>query len=943
MTTHDTDAVPSGAEQPAGDARATSRGASVAFPDVPGASRFVPAGPGWGRFWAAAADALAGWLRADGSGAAVAPVAIVVPGGTLVAPLQRALRSHLGRTGRAWAPPPIRPLAQWADELVPAVPVDALARTLGVMQAVDEAMPERLPSRAPADRLAFAGGLLAVLDAFAQAGAAGRLDDPACIARWVDAFGSPVAEPRLREDLAMLARLAQAVAPEGTDPVARDIERMRALAAAWARRGARVAWLAWQPPDRLDAVLLAELVRALPADRLLCVEPDWAAIGEGAPLLRAAWPERFEGPQRPLRERRQHWRLAPGGPRPLVLHTADREREAQLGAEWVHGRLQAAAAAGAPPPRLAIVALDRWLARRARALLERAGVLIDDREGWLLSTTVAASAAMGWLDAVGGDGYHDDLLGWLDSRFVRPPGHRELRAWIERQATRHRYLRGWAGLRGAAGDVAPDGVADLIALAAQQHREQPLRAHLERLEQAMRWAGAPRRLSADAAGRQLLGLLDALRRSAAAGHAAPVSFAEFRALLAMILERHRFYGAIDSPVEMLTPTDAAGRDFDAVLVLGAAQGVLPAPPPPLPLVNEPLRAMLGLPTAGTQAARQQRDLALLLSLAAESAITCRTDPADGTRPSPWVERLESIAGDAPLQARVDLPGGLRRLTARPGARPAVPLAVLPARLSVGGIERLVACPFRFLAQDGWGLREAPQAVDVPGVRERGELVHEILERFHVEAGERGIAVDDPQPGPARALLREVTDAVAARESAAGGGTLGEIAEWRATLEAYLVWAREDAAAGWRWQAGERDGGVQIRWSDAHGPRGLRIEGRLDRLDAGPQGLRVVDYKLGSPERLRRIADAPGRAAQLALYAWIASAEGPVAASGYLSLRRNRVEWIPLAQPAHEVLEDWAQALPRHLARIDRGEPLAAWGSECGYCASRGLCRKGHWS
>ena len=36
-------------------------------------------------------------------------------------------------------------------------------------------------------------------------------------------------------------------------------------------------------------------------------------------------------------------------------------------------------------------------------------------------------------------------------------------------------------------------------------------------------------------------------------------------------------------------------------------------------------------------------------------------------------------------------------------------------------------------------------------------------------------------------------------------------------------------------------------------------------------------------------------------------------------------------------------LPAYLARIDGGEPLSASGAECGHCASRGLCRKGHWS
>jgi ATP-dependent helicase/nuclease subunit B len=481
-------------------------------------------------------------------------------------------------------------------------------------------------------------------------------------------------------------------------------------------------------------------------------------------------------------------------------------------------------------------------------------------------------------------------------------------------------------------------------MAERQSRSQPLRAHLDALEQAMRWAGAMRRLAGDAAGRQLLTLLDALRRAADGdGHARPLPFAEFRALVAMVLERRRFYGAIDSPVQMLTPADAAGRDFEAVLVLGAAASALPAPPPPLPLVNEPLRAMLGLPTVSSAAARQQRDLALLLALPATTAITCRTDPADGTRPSAWIERLEAIVADRPLHERVLSAGHERMLSPTRAVRPAVPAGRLPSRLSVGGIERLVACPFRFVAQDAWRLREAPQAVDMPGVRERGELVHEILETFHRRAAHAGFALRPEAREAARALLAEVTDAVAAREGAIGAGTLGELAEWRSMLDDYVDWAIRDAGAGWHWVDGELDGVATVEWGEGDGRRTLRVEGRLDRLDEGADGLRIVDYKLGAPDRLRTLAGAPDRAAQLALYAWMASGRGDVVESGYLSLRRDKVAWFGLARPAGEVVAAWRERLPRYLARIDAGEPLPASGSDCDRCASRGLCRRGHWS
>jgi ATP-dependent helicase/nuclease subunit B len=270
---------------------------------------------------------------------------------------------------------------------------------------------------------------------------------------------------------------------------------------------------------------------------------------------------------------------------------------------------------------------------------------------------------------------------------------------------------------------------------------------------------------------------------------------------------------------------------------------------------------------------------------------------------------------------------------------------MPAKVAVGALERLVACPFRFVAQDGWRLREAPEAVDVPGVRERGELVHEVLERFHREASRRGLVPDAATRAEARALLVEVTDEIGARELASGGGSLGELAEWRATLDDYLAWAVSDAADGWRWLDGERPGAAVVAFATGEEAAGtLRIEGRLDRLDVGPDGtLRVVDYKLGAPARLKRITDAPERAAQLAMYAWIASDAGEVGASGYLSLRRGEVTWMPLSLPASDVLRAWRERLPEVLGRIAGGEAMHASGSECGHCASRGLCRKGHWS
>ena len=67
---------------------------------------------------------------------------------------------------------------------------------------------------------------------------------------------------------------------------------------------------------------------------------------------------------------------------------------------------------------IALVAQDRLVARRVRALLERAGVLVQDETGWTFSTLAVSTVLMRWLDALQSDFYYQDLLDLLKSPFI---------------------------------------------------------------------------------------------------------------------------------------------------------------------------------------------------------------------------------------------------------------------------------------------------------------------------------------------------------------------------------------------------------------------------------------------------------------------------------------------------------------------------------------------
>ena len=64
---------------------------------------------------------------------------------------------------------------------------------------------------------------------------------------------------------------------------------------------------------------------------------------------------------------------------------------------------------------VALVALDRVLVRRVRALLERAGVRIADETGWKMSTTRAGASVMSLLQAARPIASADAYLDWLKS------------------------------------------------------------------------------------------------------------------------------------------------------------------------------------------------------------------------------------------------------------------------------------------------------------------------------------------------------------------------------------------------------------------------------------------------------------------------------------------------------------------------------------------------
>lgn len=746
---------------------------------------------------------------------------------------------------------------------------------------------------------------------------------------------------------------------------------LKGWAAGWAARAGGTGLpraLAVLAPFGLPAWQRVLLDALAPACPVRVIEGDLAAVVSDA-WPQVAWPELVAtAPGRGIATMAARGDAARGsaGPALRILPSDSLEHEAESAAMQVIDWL------GAGASRIALVALDRLAARRVRALLERAQVLVADQSGWKLSTTSAAAAAMRLLDLVVADFRVRDLLDWLRSPFAwhGRPERLAAAALIDTLASRQAVIGGLASLErllsgggseaaGSEGGPAPGGdgwAAARAIVTALRQQAQALRAAAtpERLAQALSAAidalGMRAPLAADPIGADVIDEFERLR-ARLAGLRTALSLPEFRELLARHFENANATDpSIESPVVMTSLAGACLRPFDAVLLIGAGAEHLPQSAAAGTLMSGAVRRDLGLPTDADAHALQLRQLALLLATAPRSAATWRRVEGDEPRPlSAWLDRLCEIGRRAGWPELVEAPAPpARRVEPQVAERPA-PRAPgrLPARLSAGACQSLVDCPYQFYGRLVLGLRRRDPLEEVARKRDLGVALHAIVHRLHRAHGEADLArMSD------RDLESELMD-YADREIGHGLRQRPALVAYRQRLRelipGYVAWLRTRAGQGWRLDATESDFEQPF---ELDGGRRLALTGRIDRVEAGPDGtLQLIDLKVRTHTAVKADAGDPAEAIQLPFYAL---AVPQASAALYLSFERQpeplkrvakSVREFPVAPP----LRAWADALAGRmrsaLSRIDAGAPMAALGTEadCRYCEMRGLCRRAEWS
>jgi ATP-dependent helicase/nuclease subunit B len=879
---------------------------------------------------------------------------VVLPTFAHAQPLKAAMSAELGGT---FVPPQFFTLSGWLATLPPlpnVLPASERLMRLYAELRQHGWLKKLFTARRNIDLLPLAQTLLALSDELTQALLpalhADAASDPE--QRWQSALEqlSPDARKLLSDETQLVWSIWKSQL-DADDAIAVRFAQMQQVAASASQP---MTWISSVAPEPLEQAFLDAYAKH---QQVLTITLDWRAQAL-QPTYRQAWPEMVEALDAPAGE--VHADIAPGElapPAELALCPAGSvEDEAVQGAQTVIDWLQSG------KTNLAIVAQDRVVARRIRALLERAQIHVADETGWKLSTTRAASAIAAWFDVVTSRGETTALLDLLKSPFVLNEASNDLLhdaqdsvanksalvMKVELLLRRANVLGEWRSVINAlnAAPAEQKAVSLLAQQAALFSGRKNLRDWIATTASALDALGVTSALNADSAGQQILQLLQNIAppgndsgQAHEQHHAALFSFPEWRALVNLQLDDTSFISAInDRRVVMLPLNGARLRSFDAVLLVGADADHLPSQPQETLFFANTVRRELGLATRESRQRQQLRDVVELLAMNPQVVLSWQAHKDGEPNPvSPWIQRLQltmaRAAAPALQERRIAI--AVQRLQATPSFMPTPAAAQLtPSRLTASAYNSFIACPYQFFARRMLGLASLDELSDLPEKRDYGGWLHEILETYHETLR------DQPCPADQRESLlidisKKIFDDIIVKNPAA----LGYYSRWQKVIAAYVVWANEREAQGWRFVFGEQAYEKTMQLAD----RELTLHGRIDRIDENDAGERaVLDYKTNNLMALnKKLKDHEDH--QLAFYGLLS--DHPVAAAHYVALETTKDKVGDVSAPDYdEAQRALAAQITVNVQAIASGVGLPANGvaSVCQYCDVRGLCRKGAW-
>ncbi len=628
---------------------------------------------------------------------------------------------------------------------------------------------------------------------------------------------------------------------------------------------------------------------------------------------------------------------------------------------------------------IGIVTENRRLARRVRALLERADVPLQDLAGWALSTTRAGAVLERWLECVEEDFSHQPLLDLLKSPFIfsgLDPQQVKLAAYrLENDIVRHENIaRNLSAYKKTihsravklqwSSEISKTLVEILAALESASKLLKPLLKgshpashYIEALSASLDVLGMTELLKKDAAGIRIIEMLETLKHSANQ-HGLKFSWSDFRTWSGRSLENFVFTPEkTASPVTLMGLAQSRLQQFDALIIASAEHEHLPGKTNITPFFNNAVRLQLNLATTHEILTDRFHHFRRLLEASPKVLITANNEENGEEVPlSPWLEIIHRFYQQTYATSLEDTE--LKSLTAHPDtyvircnedslpdktiqAKSSLPKELVPKNYSPSSYQTLINCPYQFFASHGLNLSASEEVQEALSKSDYGERVHLCLEAFH--QGVEKLAspfkdkIDEKNRDAAILCLQKISKQVFSRDLEDSFEHSGWLAQWLKLIPDYINWQIKNAS---EWQFYKAELKSKITWQ-----QDIELKGRLDRLDKNETGLSIIDYKTGKSAKLSDIEQ--GEAVQLPFYALLAETElqQPVSRVSYLNLNNKMKTGAQLSGDeldtiSHQISDRLAQLI----SEMQAGKALTAWGDEntCQYCNINRLCRKQAW-
>ena len=730
-------------------------------------------------------------------------------------------------------------------------------------------------------------------------------------------YMSGSSDPAFRKQFAMAAHLAQAKLSKDNQEIVRPL-----------------IWVETADPSPIDREItetfLNDYAQYAP---VINVGLDWQTVGLWAEAMSKTTDESDQDIQERLslniqKAKSKHWHLIAAKRFEELAWAAAKTIERHLMDGKTH---------------IALVAQDRLVARRTRALLARLGpaLKIQDETGWKLSTTRAAAALNSWLDLLRAPKEGPTasaLLEFLQNpfldikQFLDPENTKESNAYIGLVAQLEDILlasqaqSGWEtfylAIEGARSNALKKGAAEpnpallqlLQFIRARHHAWLLMKVDCtkvyEQLQHDLNMTGMAQRLEKDSAGKQLLEVLKTFDLSKSHHPQVTMRLSECLSLLKMVVEEASFQEQgkeAAATLSILPLSSTRLRDFEAVVMVGCDEQQLPAFSEPPLFFSDALNQLLKASTIQAQFIQQARDLSQLLASCPNVDLLWQSKSKSGEplRPSAWIQRLQAqmdwraeevksqtVFGDSePMTMAVAV------------LDPDIPM---PGSMSPSAYKALRDCPYRYYVRSLLGLRKIKGFDDGFDASLAGQTLHTVLKTFFHALKTDGqqstsqIQQDPHQQQDARRAwmlsnLMSISEKVFQRLIEGDARVLGTLRDWQKQIPSFVEWQLQREAQGWEYIDGEVKVGFDLRFHDEyHREKSIRIEGYADRFDINVDNVHVasvIDYKNQSLARVKvraeHILDDP----QLLIYARAANQEDE--SHKLVGREVKQAEWVAL--------------------------------------------------